>query len=216
MSARERVQRCWEDLAARCGWPDAAAAEVLAELTAAYGEPHRHYHTLDHIAALLELLERHGEDLPDRDAVALAILFHDAVYDPARADNEAASAALAGQRLAALGLPAARIDEVTRCILATRHGAEGDAGNAPGLVLLLDLDLSILAAAPAAYGAYAEAIRREYAGVPDEVYRPARRRVLQSFLARERIYRTDRPGALWEGPARANLAAEIAGLAPRR
>jgi predicted metal-dependent HD superfamily phosphohydrolase len=130
--------------------------------------------------------------------------------------NEAASAALAAQRLAALGLPAARIDAVTRCILATRHGAQRGAGDAPGLVLLLDLDLSILAAAPAAYRAYAEAIRREYASVPDELYREARRRVLESFLARERIYRTDRLRALWEGPARANLASEIAGLAPAR
>ena len=64
----------------------------------------------------------------------------------------------------------------------------------------------------AEYRAYAEAIRREYAFVPDQLYRPGRRRALEGFLARERIYLTDRLGALWERAARTNLAGEIAEL----
>jgi predicted metal-dependent HD superfamily phosphohydrolase len=213
MSARGRVQRCWEGLATRWGWPGAAATAALEEIVRAYSEPHRHYHTLDHIAALLELLDLHGEGIAQPDTVVLAILFHDVVYDPARHDNEEASAALAAERLAALGLPGEGIGAVARCILATRHGDDSDPVDEPGLALLLDLDLSILGAAPAEYRAYAEAIRCEYASVPDELYRPGRRRVLEGFLARGRIYRTDRLSALWEGPARANLASEIAGLA---
>jgi predicted metal-dependent HD superfamily phosphohydrolase len=211
-----RVQRCWEALASRWCWPEPAAAAALAELAAAYDQPHRHYHTLDHIAALLELLERHGVGLADYDTMVLAILFHDVVYEPARLDNEEASAAFAARHLAALGLSEERIGEVARYILATRHGTDREVADSPGLALLLDLDLSILGAAPAAYRAYAEAIRREYASVPDELYRPGRRRVLESFLARGRIYRTDRLSALWEGPARTNLAGEIAGLAQQR
>ncbi len=213
MNAHERVQRCWEALASRWRWPASAATVVLAELASAYGRPHRHYHTLDHIAALLELLDRHGGELVDRDTVALAILFHDAVYAPARQDNEEASAALATERLNGLGLPHERTSEVARGILATRHKEDDAAADQPGVGLLLDLDLSILAAAPTEYRAYAAAIRREYAFAPDAVYRPGRRRVLEGFLARERIYRTDRLRALWEGPARANLAGEIAELA---
>ncbi len=59
---------------------------------------------------------------------------------------------------------------------------------------------------PIGIGAYAQAIRQEYAAVPDELYRPGRRRVLEGFLARPQIYLTERLRALWEAPARANLS----------
>ena len=77
--------------------------------------------------------------------------------------------------------------------------------------MLLDLDLSVLAAAPDRYRAYAQAIRQEYAAVPDALYRPGRRRVLEGFLARPQIYRTERLRALWEASARANLSARSQG-----
>ncbi|NJO32913.1 MAG: hypothetical protein HC869_06995 [Rhodospirillales bacterium] len=77
------------------------------------------------------------------------------------------------------------------------------------LHLLLDLDLSVLAAGPSRYRAYALAIRREYAAIPDEVYRLGRRRVLERFLSRQQIYLTERLRTLWEGSARANLTGEI-------
>ena len=82
MSALDTVQRCWAGLVSgrSCGAP--AASAVLDEIAQAYREPHRHYHTLDHIADLLTLLGRHGKGTADRDALELAILFHDIVYDP--------------------------------------------------------------------------------------------------------------------------------------
>jgi predicted metal-dependent HD superfamily phosphohydrolase len=214
MSALAPVQAAWGDLLHRHGISGAAADTVLTELVAAYAEPHRHYHTLDHIAAVLRLLDEHGAGVADQDAIRLAILFHDAIYDPARQDNEAASAALAARQLALLGFPPPLIAKAERFILATRHSADAEIAPADAdLALLLDLDLAVLAAAWPEYRAYADAIRLEYAVYPDAVYRPGRRRVLESFLARERIYRTERLRALWEAPARANLAHEIAELA---
>jgi predicted metal-dependent HD superfamily phosphohydrolase len=214
MSAIGVIERCWCDLTARRHWGPAAAA-VLEDVVRAYREPHRHYHTLDHVAALLALLARHAEAGADRDALTLAILFHDVVYDPMQPDNEEASAARASERLAGLGVRPQLVAKVGRYILATRHGQPAEADGDADLALLLDLDLSILAAGADAYRAYAEAIRREYASVPERLYRPGRRRVLEGFLARERIYLTPRLAALWEQPARANLAAEIADLAWR-
>jgi predicted metal-dependent HD superfamily phosphohydrolase len=214
MDARELASRAWRGLADRHGCSGAAAGAVLDVLVRAYGEVHRHYHTLDHVAALLRLLDEHGAEVADRDALALAILFHDAVYDPARHDNEQASATFASKRLAGLGYPEVLVAKVVRYIIATQHGQ----GNAPpnddaDLALLLDLDLSILAATPTEYRAYAQAIRGEYATVPAELYRSGRRRVLKRFLARERIYHTGKLRSLWEARARANLAREIAELA---
>jgi predicted metal-dependent HD superfamily phosphohydrolase len=213
MNAQDRVEKCWDGLSAAAGCDPTAAASVLEALVQAYAEPHRHYHTLDHIAHLLALLDRHDSDPGDRDALALAILFHDAVYDPRRHDNEPASAHMASERLTGLGFAQGLVAKVERYILATRHDRPTGAADEADLALLLDLDLAVLAAAPADYRAYAQAVRREYAFVPEQVYRPGRRRVLEGFLARERIYSTERLHASWEAAARVNIATEIAGLA---
>jgi predicted metal-dependent HD superfamily phosphohydrolase len=213
MNAQDRVRRWWDSLRSGAGCDPMVSAPVLEALVRAYAEPHRHYHTLDHIAHLLELLDRHGAEAGGRDAVALAILFHDIVCDPKRQDNEAASALLATARLTALGFPEDTVAKVGRYIIATRHDRPTEAAHDTDLALLLDLDLAILAAAPADYRAYAEAVRREYAFVPDELYRAGRRRVLEAFLARRRIYRTDALCASWEEAARINVAGEIAELA---
>jgi predicted metal-dependent HD superfamily phosphohydrolase len=204
--------RRWLDLMTRLGIDANAARPALAEFLALYGETGRHYHTLDHIAALLRLLDAHGRAVSDRDAVELAVFFHDAIYDPLRSDNEAASAALAGKRLTTLTLPVGLVAKVERYILATRHDAGGWLPDDADLALLLDLDLSILAAERSMYAGYAKAIRREYAMFPDDIYRPGRKKVLSAFLARPQIYCTPALRALWETPARDNLAWEVSEL----
>jgi predicted metal-dependent HD superfamily phosphohydrolase len=210
-----RLRTRWSALARRIGIAHGAGAALLDELIEAYSETGRHYHNLDHIDALIELLDRHGDSVRNRDALELAIFFHDAVYLPTRPDNEAASAALAREHLTQLGVGEDLVGEVERLILATRHGTSvPDAGSDPDLALLLDLDLSILGSERSTYAAYAEAIRREYAIVPEAIYRPGRRRVLAEFLARPRIYATPHLHDLWETPARSNLAWESATLAP--
>jgi predicted metal-dependent HD superfamily phosphohydrolase len=206
-----RLRSRWNALTARLCYAQASSAALLDELAQAYSEPGRHYHNLGHIAQLLELLDQYGHDVHGRDAIEFAIFFHDAVYVPIRSDNEAASAALARARLTALGGTETLVREVERLILATRHGtALVDAIGDPDLALLLDLDLSILGAERAVYAAYAAAIRREYAVVPDLIYRPGRRRVLAEFLARPRIYATPRIYDACEAAARANLEWESA------
>jgi predicted metal-dependent HD superfamily phosphohydrolase len=209
----DRLGVRWRGLCDRLGLDADAAAPTLVELVHAYSEQARRYHSLDHIAALLLLLDQHSEGLIDRCAVELAIFFHDAVYVPTRSDNEARSAALARDRLTALGLPNELVARVADLVLATRHGSEqAEPPHDADTALLLDLDLSILAADRSAYAAYARAIRSEYAAFPDEVYRSGRRRVLGQFLGRSRIYETERLHELWDAAARANLAWEIADL----
>jgi predicted metal-dependent HD superfamily phosphohydrolase len=211
--SQTRLRSRWHALTARLGYAQVASSALFDELAQAYSAPGRHYHNLGHIAQLLELLDQHGQELRGRDAMEFAIFFHDTVYVPIRSDNEAASAALARTRLTALGGAETLVREVERLILATRHGtALADAVSDPDLALLLDLDLSILGAERAAYAAYAAAIRREYAVVPDLIYRPGRRRVLAEFLGRPRIYATPRLYEAWEAAARANLEWESAAL----
>ena len=209
-----RLSARWQALAGRIGLAPVVGTALLDELIQAYAQSGRHYHNLDHIAALIELLDRHGQAVRNRDTIELAIFFHDGVYVPTRPDNEAASAALARERLTNLGVDPELVGEVERLILATRHGETlANADSDPDLALLLDLDLSILAAERTAYAAYAQAIRREYAVVPDAIYRPGRRRILAEFLARPRIYATPSLYDLWEAAARTNLEWESATLA---
>jgi predicted metal-dependent HD superfamily phosphohydrolase len=211
MNAQDLLAHTWRGLTQRQGCDAPAAQLVLDELIAAYVQPGRQYHTLAHIAGLLRQLEQHGQQVVDRDAVALAIIFHDVIYDARRNDNEKQSAALAAARLTFLKFPAALIDKVVHYITATHH-AEDLKINDPDLAVLLDLDLSTLAATPQHYQNYAEAIRREYAHVPEMLYRAGRRRILEGFLARTSIYRSAPLRALWEERARANISGELASL----
>lgn len=181
----------------------------------AYTGPARHYHGLDHIDALLSLSAQHRAELRDPVAVDIAIYFHDAVYDPARRDNEMASAALARTELGMLGARRDLIDTVAAYIEATAHTAAtalAHPGHDTDLDHLLDFDLSALAAEPHNYDAYALAIRREYAIYPDDAYARGRARVLEGLLESKCLYRVPALSAMWEVRARANLARELASL----
>ena len=186
-----------------------SAATVLADR---YTEPNRAYHDSTHIAAMLYGLDANRASARAAHEIALAILFHDVVYDPRRSDNEAASASCAETAMTSLGFAPQQIARVAGLIMATQHGAREPAPDDTDCALLLDLDLAILGSAPDAYRAYAAAIRREYAHVPDVLYRPGRTHVLKTFLAQPNIYRTPKFRARYEVQARANLAAEVTAL----
>jgi predicted metal-dependent HD superfamily phosphohydrolase len=189
-----------------------SSAIILASLTAAYDEPSRAYHDLRHIAALLDDLEHYGQAATDSDALVMAALFHDAIYDATRSDNEVESARLAGMHLSDLGVEAARIASITQIIEASRHRASDVAAAEGDTALFLDCDLAILAAPRERYLSYAAAIRREYVHVPDDAFRAGRARVLAAFLARSKLYASPALASLWEAKARANIAAEVAAL----
>jgi len=195
-------RRAWDTLGAT---GDGAA--VRDALLAAYGEPQRSYHTLQH---LRECIERFGacRDLAARPAeVEIALWFHDAVYDVRRHDNERRSADWA--RAALAGAAADIVVRVDALVMATRH-ATATPGNADE-ELLVDIDLAILGADAARFGEYEAQIRREYAHVPEAEFRAGRSAVLAAFLARDPIYRTPRLRPELEARARANLALAIAG-----
>ena len=215
MTAVELLAARWRTL-----WPDAdeaTVARVYDDLVARYAEPQRAYHTLDHIADCLRHFDavRHLVAWPA--AVALAIWFHDAIYDPRRADNEEQSAQLAEATLRALAgdrpvtaaqdsIGRGRPSVVGRLIRLTSHEDVQITGDG---ALLCDIDLAILGAPPAAFDAYDDAIRREYAWVPEDIFCRERARVLAGFLARPTIYHTQHFIRSLEQQARANLNAAI-------
>jgi predicted metal-dependent HD superfamily phosphohydrolase len=176
------------------------------DLIAAYAAPNRHYHNLAHIEdCLAQLAQVKDLSAAERETLTEAIWWHDVVYDPTRSDNEELSAQLAERHVAA---PIRR--EVGRLIRLTKtHQVEP--ADKLGAVLI-SIDLSILAAEPSRYDAYAAAIRREFAHVPDDAYRAGRADVLSRFAARPVIFPDAAFALTCEAKARDNLARELASL----
>lgn len=177
------------------------------DLLARWSESHRKHHNVAHLREVLDAIGVLAEDglQFDREAVELAAWFHDAIYEIGRDDNEDRSAALARQLLA----ESPDSDEVARLVLATKsHKVEPEDVNA---AVLSDADLSVLAAPALRYRQYADAVREEYASVPDDVFRPARARVLAALLDGP-IFHTEAGRQRWEAQARRNVGEEISEL----
>ncbi|MFJ8645866.1 hypothetical protein ACIRNI_07060 [Streptomyces sp. NPDC093546] len=183
--------------------PNRYAANLLAR----WAEPHRRYHTTDHLIAVLDRIDELAAYADDPDLVRLAAWFHDAVYLPERSTNEERSARLAERALPELDIDEARTREVARLVrlTITHDPAEGDRNGE----VLCDADLAILAADPERYAAYAAAVREEYGFVPDDAFREGRAAVLRQLLGLPHLFRTPHGRREWEERARQNLTTEL-------
>ncbi|SDK37071.1 Predicted metal-dependent phosphohydrolase, HD superfamily [Catalinimonas alkaloidigena] len=178
------------------------------ELHGAYTAPQRHYHTLAHVAALLTYAKEFRSALPDYDAVRFAIWFHDAVYNPLRNDNELRSAQQAIHFLQQTRFESVRLQQVAHWIRRTQRHQDREPNEPVELHWFLAFDLAVLSASPAVYQRYAQQIRQEYRHVPDLLYKPGRRKVLEAFLNEPTLYRTAHFQQR-EAQARENLRAEL-------
>lgn len=189
-------------------------AAMQAELEAAYAMPARAYHNFAHVQAVLQhcraVAEGPGWQHPRE--VQLAALYHDAIYDAGRSDNEARSALMAAAAIER-GLPGQGIDtaRVVQLIeLTARHGALSAADIDPEAALFLDCDMAILGAPAAVFDAYDRGIAEEYAGhVPGFLFRLNRRRFLKQLLLKPRIFLSDYFHQSLDAAARANLRRRI-------
>jgi predicted metal-dependent HD superfamily phosphohydrolase len=177
-----------------------------AAVVAAWSEPHRSYHGLAHLAAVLGLVEELGAGAEDLDAVRLAAWYHDVVYDPQGNENEEVSAQRARAGLRGL-VSDERLAEVERLVRLTA-GHDADPGDRNGSVLC-DADLAVLAGPPESYAAYASAVRAEYGHLSDEQFTAGRIAVLEHLLALPALYRTAEAAQRWTTTARANMTAEL-------
>jgi predicted metal-dependent HD superfamily phosphohydrolase len=183
---------------------------VETDVVARYSEPHRRYHGLAHVRAvvrdavtLVPLTER------EKAVLVLAACAHDVVYQAMPTIDELNSAAWARTWLGRSRL-AFVADRVCDLVLATTmHDADPDDAVA---CALLDADLAILGSPTEEYDAYVSAVRQEYSAVAEDVWRSRRSEVLQSFLDRERIFLTSTGRDRWESAARRNVARELGTL----
>lgn len=198
-----------------CSWAElgiptsARLRGLFAELVSRYAEPHRFYHTGQHLEECFEKwsdlrwLANHPAE------VEVALWFHDAVYDTHSASNELRSAELALDAAGSLGVEALSVQRIHDLVMSTRHTVipvDRDAS------LIVDTDLAILGAQPARFVEYEHQIRQEYAWVPEKVYRERRAEILSGFLERPYIFSTDLFRTRYELRARENIRNSLGAL----
>ncbi len=187
-----------------------APTTLLPGIVARWDEPHRRYHSLQHLRECLALFEENHALAEHPGEVAIAMWFHDAVYETREHDNEGRSAEWAAQALTDAGASGDVVVRVQALIMATSHDAVAATADAR---LVVDIDLAILGAAPARFAEYERQIRDEYAHVPEPVFRAKRAEILRGFQAREPLFATPAFAARFELAAQRNLAVAITSLA---
>jgi predicted metal-dependent HD superfamily phosphohydrolase len=203
MSLTEFWLAAWDALGLR------GSDRMHEDLLRRYAEPHRAYHTLQHIGECLDLFTAARQLCSRPGEVAVAIWFHAAVYDTHAADNEQRSSELAATALRDAGASAEVSGRVRALILATSHAIPPEPSDQ---TVLVDIDLAILGSARDRFQQYETQIRQEYSWVPEASFRQKRREVLLGFLDRPSIYRTEFLKQRFEQAARENLARAIESL----
>ena len=161
-------------------WQACAGAngpQVWQKLHQHYTEPHRHYHTLGHLAHCLNELDIAKDHVTEFRATELALWFHDIIYHYGARDNEILSAAFFRQ-VAGSTMPAQFIDRVCEFIIATQHtGAARDAA----IAYVVDIDLSGFGLPWEGYLADSNALREEASSVGDAQYYQGKLRFLSEL-----------------------------------
>ena len=189
----------WMRVGSRAG--EAKARHVYADLLSHYGEAQRRYHTIDHILHCLRHVDRIPDSYENKDAVELAIWFHDAIYEIGDPTNERRSEQwFQAQSLG--DLPAALVEQVARLIIATEHReppTQTDAG------YVVDIDLSSFGRPYLEFVADSQLVRDESTHLDDKQFFVGQREFLKSLMRRGRVFHTDLFNELLEERARENI-----------
>jgi predicted metal-dependent HD superfamily phosphohydrolase len=176
------------------------------EIHKKYTHSKRHYHNLEHLETMIDLLREHSNEIADGDAILFALFYHDAIYDVLKKDNEEKSALLCQKRLKEIHFPVDRITLCNQHILATKNHT---ASNNRDTNLFTDVDLAILGYDWEVYQKYFQNIRKEYSIYPDFMYNAGRKKIINHLLSMDSIYKTETFKQLYEQKARNNLKEEL-------
>lgn len=176
-------------------------ATIYADLVRRYSEPHRHYHTCDHIGHCLTQFDLAADLMDNSDAVEMGLWFHDAIYQPGAADNELKSAQLFGK--VADGQQSSLKQSIYDLIMVTKHPEHPKCLDEKFMV---DIDLSSFGLPWETFIRDSHAVREEFAHVPDESFFAGHLKFLHALLARPTFFFTDFFQTCYEVTARENIA----------
>ncbi len=190
-------QRCQQS-----GSGDNTGADMHQRLLVAYNEPHRVYHRLTHIESCFRIFREVVHLANNADALALAIWFHDAIYNIDAEDNEQRSADWFLEKTEGLFEDPLR-DLVKEHILATMHcGTDIKDHDSQ---IMVDIDLFSFGKPWPEFLRDSEDVRAEKRHVPDEQFYPKQCGFQQFLLKQPRFFQSDYFYRHYEKQARKNL-----------
>ena len=173
----------------------------IKNLFALYSEPHRHYHTFNHIVRMLEMLAIHAIITPK---LYTAVLYHDAIYHPKKDDNELQSAYL--YEIHSVNMGEKPDAQVIQMIIDTKE-------HIPTIEeskLLIDADLWVLGSNIHIYSDYKQALKKEYEPFfTKEEMIAGRTAFLENMLDKENIFYTPNFQRCYTHTAKINLEFEL-------
>jgi predicted metal-dependent HD superfamily phosphohydrolase len=173
-----------------------------------YRESHRHYHTLKHLCDLFLQFDQVKHQVKNVAVVAMAVYYHDVIYNPGSGSNEEDSARIAETELHELNWKERDIREIAAYVRSTKNHEPDTAVLEPGdLHLFLDLDLSVLGSDWDSYRTYSLNILKEFGN--NAMVKWGRKGFMQKFLQKEHIYHTSYFQNKLEFKARENIQREI-------
>jgi predicted metal-dependent HD superfamily phosphohydrolase len=182
------------------------ANKLWQEIETNYTHKKRYYHTLTHLENLYAQLLQVKQHITNWQTILFTLFYHDAIYNTLKHNNEEQSALLAAKRMTEIGLSSTIIENCKSQILATKsHTFSNDADTN----YFTDADLSILGKPWEDYNLYCQNVRKEYSIYPSIIYNPGRKKVLQHFIAMDKIYKTEYFYSKFEEQAKQNLQAEL-------
>ena len=188
----------------RCaGGASVDPVSIFEEISSRYNEPHRRYHTPQHIRHCLEQFDLAAGLLDDRDGVEMALWFHDVVWEAAAVppSNERESAELFVERLGG-ALDEEFRDRVYRLVMVTVYPSEPAT---PDEGYMVDIDLSSFGLPWGEFRRDSQAVRDELPHLTDEEFFPKQHRFLRMLLGRERFFVTDFFAQRYERAVRDNI-----------
>ncbi len=195
-----RWEQTWNEL--RCDAPRGAFDQVLDR----WREPHRAFHTLQHLEECLVAARavRHACEFSCE--VELALWYHDAVCDPRSDNNAVKSAACVTEVLQRAGTGRSVRERIADLVRATAHDREPTTRDE---AIVMDVDLAILSADTTRFESHERQLRREWGHLSESEFRSWRETSVRRLLDRPSIYRS-KVFAAREPAARANLARSLA------
>ena len=178
--------------------PDPAA--VYADLRERLSAAGREFHNLGHIDDCLRHFDEIAPRLIDRDAVEIALWFHDAVYEPGNPDNERRSAQLFLEQ--SKGAPPQFRRRVCALILTTQRGRTPRNDDCK---FIDDIDLAGFGSPWKDFMRNGRKLRQEFSTQNDIDYYQGQAKFLSALRRRPTFFRTKYFAERYGAQARANL-----------
>ena len=177
------------------------AEVVFSTVLTYYCEPHRKYHTSQHIDHCLEQFDKASTHAEQPDAVELAIWFHDIIYNVPTKDNELKSAELF-RRLTEDRIDPVLGQNVYDLILITMHKVWPIRSDEQ---LLVDIDLSSFALPWEQFREDSQNVREEFSDKSDQEFYSSHVKFIRSLLNRPSFFTSTFFRAQYELNARKNI-----------